>query len=96
MYLGFLNIHKIFQFPALLGIAEIKLDLEVQAVELDNFAVGLLQGCAEQNHKCLSVFIYAQQFLRHTWASGLDCGALLQRLNSVRHRNATMFLCLFY
>ncbi len=39
----------------LLGVPEVELDLEAQAVELDDFFIVLLQVSAEQNHMRLSV-----------------------------------------
>lgn len=47
---GFLDIHEVFQAPVLLGIAEIELDLEAQAVELDDFVMRLLEVSTEQNY----------------------------------------------
>jgi len=46
----FLDVHEIFQPPMLFGIPEIKLDLEAQAVVIDELVKGKLTVTAEQVH----------------------------------------------
>jgi len=55
----FLDIHKIFQAPKLLGVAEIELDLETQAVVINDLVVGQLEITAKQIHvgKCTGVLV---------------------------------------
>lgn len=44
------NIHEFFQAPELFSILEIKLDLEGQAVKVDQLVVGQFQIADEQDH----------------------------------------------
>lgn len=45
----FFHIHEIFETPELFGVSEIELDLEAQAVELDDLVISLFQIRGEQN-----------------------------------------------
>ena len=51
---GLLDVHEILQAPMLLGVAEIKLDLESQTIKIDGLVISCLQVGAEQNNMGLS------------------------------------------